>query len=102
MVRPPAADRHRPVLNRLDAVAVLREVVEESPPVGLAPRLGHDHDIGIEVAHDARDVEAFPVVRAEAAGTPVRVERREREFGQTISVPGAGGEDAATGQMPMR
>jgi len=37
------------------------------------------------------------VVRAEPARPPVRVERREREFGQTISVPGPGGEDAATG-----
>ena len=37
---------------RLDAVAVVDELVEQAAPVGLAPRLGHDDDVGVEAAHD--------------------------------------------------
>jgi hypothetical protein len=95
MVRAPAADRERPECDGLDAVAVVREVVEDPAPVGLAPRLEHDHDVGVEAAHDPRDVETFAVMRAEAAGSPVRVERSDREFGQKISVPGPSRRDAA-------
>ena len=39
-------------VDGLDAVAVVGELVEHPAAVVLAPRLGHDDDVGVEAAHD--------------------------------------------------
>jgi hypothetical protein len=51
-----------------------------------AERFDHDHEVGIEVAYDPRDVEPLTAKCAEAADAPMGVERGEGEISQTISV----------------
>ncbi len=66
-------------LDRLDVVAVVAELVEHADAVDVAPRLRDDDEIGVEVAHDVRDIETHTVEPAEPADPPVRVERRDGE-----------------------
>ncbi len=84
--RSEAAECQRGKFERFDAVTVVGQVVEHTVAVVPAKRLDHDHEIGIEAAHDLRDIEPFPAEGTEAADAPVGVERGEGEIGQTISV----------------
>ena len=84
--RSETAERQGRKFERLDAVAVVGQVVEDATTGVRAERFDHDHEVGVEVAYDPRDVEPLTAECAEAADAPVGVERGEREIGQTISV----------------
>ena len=89
--RPVAADVERRELDRLDPVAVADQWVEHAATIVLAPRFAHGDDVGVERAHDLRDVEVLARARAEPTDAPVGVVRGERELSQTISVSDADG-----------
>ena len=56
------------------------ELVENSASRQVPPRFGYDDHVGVEPAHDRRDIEGGMPVPSPAFDTPVGVERGEREF----------------------
>jgi hypothetical protein len=73
--------------QRLDGVAGRGQRVEHARAGRRTPRLGDDHDVGIEAGDDCRHIEAFGSRAPRPAHSPVGVER---------------GDDDVGGQMPMR